>query len=240
MACRPLITGDVKQLNCEEQELSNRANCKISKMHLFLFASREPLAQYHSITLASLAVFGAQNEASPPPIVWVLRGCSAVGPHLPSFLQSVSGLCPVSPFLLLCAAVSPPLCCERTHLLDFGSQSPITSWAFSATSVSSSQLRWISGVKPHFSSSSENRLPFSSTMRSACLFLLLVTACWALPFRQSGFLDFMMEDDPGSGVFEVPGGREAPVPNPGPKCPFRCQCQHRVIQCSDLEPKRRS
>ncbi|XP_059182089.1 decorin [Centropristis striata] len=72
-------------------------------------------------------------------------------------------------------------------------------------------------------------------MRSACLSLLLVTACWALPFRQSGFLDFMMEDDAGSGFEEgpvlVPGRGAQPE---GPKCPFRCQCHLRVIQCSDL------
>ncbi|XP_056878472.1 decorin isoform X1 [Takifugu flavidus] len=80
-------------------------------------------------------------------------------------------------------------------------------------------------------------LPACSTMKSACLSLLLVTACWALPFRQSGFLDFMMEDDAGSGVPEV-----SPEPvNPPvfampamPKCPFRCQCHLRVVQCSDL------
>lgn len=71
-------------------------------------------------------------------------------------------------------------------------------------------------------------------MRSACLSLLLVTACWALPFRQSGFLDFMMEDEAGSGVVE--SAPEAPFPAApvGPKCPFRCQCHLRVIQCSDL------
>ncbi|KAK2859026.1 hypothetical protein Q5P01_003646 [Channa striata] len=71
----------------------------------------------------------------------------------------------------------------------------------------------------------ENRLPASSTMRSVCLSLLLVTACWALPFRQSGFLDFMMEDEEASGLPSEPEG---------PKCPFRCQCHLRVIQCSDL------
>ncbi|XP_068611100.1 decorin [Brachionichthys hirsutus] len=74
-------------------------------------------------------------------------------------------------------------------------------------------------------------------MRSACLSLLLVTACWALPFRQSGFLDFMMEDEAGSG--SLPEGTEGPaVTSPfvpeGPKCPFRCQCHLRVVQCSDL------
>ncbi|XP_029969257.1 decorin [Salarias fasciatus] len=71
-------------------------------------------------------------------------------------------------------------------------------------------------------------------MRSACLSLLLVTACWALPFRQSGFLDFMM-DDPGSGDVPemVPGVGSRFMPE-GPKCPFRCQCHLRVIQCSDL------
>lgn len=80
-------------------------------------------------------------------------------------------------------------------------------------------------------------------MRSACLSLLLVTACWALPFRQSGFLDFMMEDEAGSGdvTIERAGPHGAPVPPqvdpflpPEPKCPFRCQCHLRVVQCSDL------
>lgn len=77
------------------------------------------------------------------------------------------------------------------------------------------------------------RLPASSTMRSACLSLLLVSACWALPFRQSGFLDFMM-DEPGSGV---PDATIEPLIQPMPtmpKCPFRCQCHLRVVQCSDL------
>uniref|UniRef100_A0A4W5K414 Decorin n=1 Tax=Hucho hucho TaxID=62062 RepID=A0A4W5K414_9TELE len=46
-------------------------------------------------------------------------------------------------------------------------------------------------------------------MRSACLSLLLVTACWSLPFHLSGLPE-------------------------GPKCPFRCQCHLRVVQCSDL------
>lgn len=82
-------------------------------------------------------------------------------------------------------------------------------------------------------------------MRSACFSLLLVTACWALPFRQSGFMDFMMEDEPGSGVPDGgpdfgPAGPAGPSGGPvagppgGPKCPFRCQCHLRVIQCSDL------
>lgn len=87
-------------------------------------------------------------------------------------------------------------------------------------------------------------------MRSACLSLLLATACWAgLPFRQSGFLDFMMEDEPGSGTEDtvrmtervpmvespvevVP--RTVPEGARGPICPFRCQCHLRVTQCSDL------
>ncbi|KAG7456250.1 hypothetical protein MATL_G00249770 [Megalops atlanticus] len=73
-------------------------------------------------------------------------------------------------------------------------------------------------------------------MKSACLFLLLGTACWALPFRQTGFLDFMMEDEAGSGLPEVPVDPDVsvlPVPE-GPQCPFRCQCHLRVVQCSDL------
>ncbi|XP_035257654.1 decorin-like [Anguilla anguilla] len=94
-------------------------------------------------------------------------------------------------------------------------------------------------------------------MKSACLFLLLASACWALPFRQSGFMDFMMEDEPGSGLTDSPTDpprptgptrpqgpkrptepeeREDPTdPSyPGPVCPFRCQCHLRVTQCSDL------
>nr|XP_046235169.1 decorin [Scatophagus argus] len=71
-------------------------------------------------------------------------------------------------------------------------------------------------------------------MRSVCLSLLLVTACWALPFRQSGFLDFMMEDEPGSGDLDQTKTIDFPVMPTGPKCPFRCQCHLRVIQCSDL------
>ncbi len=81
-----------------------------------------------------------------------------------------------------------------------------------------------------------------SNMKSACLSLLLVSVCWALPFRQSGFLDFMMEDEPGSGS-PMPPERKTPVLTPplmvpdgsdGPFCPFRCQCHLRVSQCSDL------
>lgn len=79
-----------------------------------------------------------------------------------------------------------------------------------------------------------SRPPASSTMRSACLSLLLVTACWALPFRQSGFLDFMMEDEVGSGDKDGTKDDRFPVMPEGPKCPFRCQCHLRVIQCSDL------
>ncbi|XP_037099674.1 decorin [Syngnathus acus] len=72
-------------------------------------------------------------------------------------------------------------------------------------------------------------------MRSACLSLLLVTACWALPFRQSGFLDFMMEDEPGSALPEEPTDVDESFTMPlGSKCPFRCQCHLRVVQCSDL------
>ncbi|XP_015208366.1 decorin [Lepisosteus oculatus] len=68
-------------------------------------------------------------------------------------------------------------------------------------------------------------------MKSACLSLLLVTVCWALPFRQSGFLDFMFED--GSGDI-TPTPTLDMQPPAGPVCPFRCQCHLRVIQCSDL------
>ncbi|CAM4565303.1 unnamed protein product [Leuciscus chuanchicus] len=83
---------------------------------------------------------------------------------------------------------------------------------------------------------------FINNMKSACLSLLLVSVCWALPFRQSGFMDFMMEDEPGSGDERLPATRKPPMQPPpflpdgpdGPFCPFRCQCHLRVAQCSDL------
>lgn len=75
-------------------------------------------------------------------------------------------------------------------------------------------------------------------MKSACLVLLLSTACWALPFHQSGFLDFMLEDEAGSGLPEETVVEAAPPPPPpvpeSLTCPFRCQCHLRVVQCSDL------
>ncbi|XP_026877387.2 decorin [Electrophorus electricus] len=74
-------------------------------------------------------------------------------------------------------------------------------------------------------------------MRLACLILLLVSVCWALPFYQSGFLDFMMEDEPGSAMFPdltPPEGPVLPRMPLEPVCPFRCQCHLRVVQCSDL------
>uniref|UniRef100_A0A3B1INT6 Decorin n=1 Tax=Astyanax mexicanus TaxID=7994 RepID=A0A3B1INT6_ASTMX len=76
-------------------------------------------------------------------------------------------------------------------------------------------------------------------MRLACLTLLLVSVCWALPFRQSGFLDFMMEDEAGSADLpELGPPTEVPPEVPvGPTCPFRCQCHLRVVQCSDLGMK---
>ncbi|KAJ8007187.1 hypothetical protein DPEC_G00114930 [Dallia pectoralis] len=81
--------------------------------------------------------------------------------------------------------------------------------------------------------SSEHRHLDIGTMRSACLSLLLVTACWSLPFQQTGFMDFMMEDDPGSGSPDIEDKGPPEVPE-GPKCPFRCQCHLQVTQCSDL------
>uniref|UniRef100_W5NHY4 Decorin n=1 Tax=Lepisosteus oculatus TaxID=7918 RepID=W5NHY4_LEPOC len=62
-------------------------------------------------------------------------------------------------------------------------------------------------------------------------FELELQICWALPFRQSGFLDFMFED--GSGDI-TPTPTLDMQPPAGPVCPFRCQCHLRVIQCSDL------
>ncbi|XP_006004204.1 decorin [Latimeria chalumnae] len=63
-------------------------------------------------------------------------------------------------------------------------------------------------------------------MRAAVFLLLLVPICWAKPFHQVGFLDFMLEDESsGDGI---------PLPPVGPICPFGCQCYLRVVQCSDL------
>ncbi|KAI4874803.1 hypothetical protein NFI96_021879 [Prochilodus magdalenae] len=95
----------------------------------------------------------------------------------------------------------------------------------------------------------------TDSMRLAGLTLLLVSVCWALPFRQSGFLDFMMEDEAGSAytpepdlptgrqpskvpkvpvIPEIPEFPEVPEIPVGPVCPFRCQCHLRVVQCSDI------
>ncbi|MGH0115669.1 UNVERIFIED_CONTAM: hypothetical protein FKN15_037992 [Acipenser sinensis] len=77
-------------------------------------------------------------------------------------------------------------------------------------------------------------------MNSTILLLLLATVAWAKPFRQTGFLDFMLEDE-GSGKKEIddkveeesPPTERPDVPE-GAVCPFGCQCHLRVIQCSDL------
>uniref|UniRef100_A0AAY4DJF7 Decorin n=1 Tax=Denticeps clupeoides TaxID=299321 RepID=A0AAY4DJF7_9TELE len=71
-------------------------------------------------------------------------------------------------------------------------------------------------------------------MRSVCLSLLLVSACWALPFQQTGFLDFMMEDESSGDAPTPPVIPKDPSVPEGPVCPFRCQCHLRVVQCSDL------
>ncbi|XP_048880020.1 biglycan b [Brienomyrus brachyistius] len=65
--------------------------------------------------------------------------------------------------------------------------------------------------------------------------------CLALPFEQRGFWDFGIEGDIG-GVMTMMRDEEdgsAFEPTVGvipefPTCPFGCQCQHRVVQCSDL------
>ncbi|XP_078423877.1 decorin [Cetorhinus maximus] len=61
-------------------------------------------------------------------------------------------------------------------------------------------------------------------MRVIISLAFLVAASWAKPFHQTQFLDFMLEDE-GSGF----------LPDDDvPRCPFGCQCQRRVVQCSDL------
>ncbi|KAM3587750.1 uncharacterized protein V6R79_013312 [Siganus canaliculatus] len=125
----------------------------------------------------------------------------------------------------------------EAHLLDLGHTRSESNYPIGPRSHFSliPPLDWIFGSQAHLCALclafTENRLPANGTMRSACLSLLLVTACWALPFRQSGFLDFMMEDE-GSAVTMPPV--IDPFVRQEPKCPFRCQCHLRVIQCSDL------
>ncbi|MBN3296810.1 decorin [Amia ocellicauda] len=65
-------------------------------------------------------------------------------------------------------------------------------------------------------------------MKSAYIFLLLVTVCWALPFQQVDLFDFMNDD--GSGLNSTD---ESLIPAES-TCPFKCQCHLRVVQCSDL------
>ncbi|KAJ8360804.1 hypothetical protein SKAU_G00173290 [Synaphobranchus kaupii] len=80
-------------------------------------------------------------------------------------------------------------------------------------------------------------LPHSS------LFLLLSVALLtapssALPFEQRGFWDFGLDGDGGGMMMmrdEEEGSAVDELPTPDmPSCPFGCQCQLRVVQCSDL------
>ncbi|KAJ8015891.1 hypothetical protein DPEC_G00001260 [Dallia pectoralis] len=77
-----------------------------------------------------------------------------------------------------------------------------------------------------------------------CLLLLLCFAhlpppSLALPFEQRGFWDFAMDSDV-EGVMsmmrdEEEGSATEELPSPEiPTCPFGCQCQLKVVQCSDL------
>ncbi|XP_078465524.1 decorin-like [Lampetra planeri] len=72
-------------------------------------------------------------------------------------------------------------------------------------------------------------------------------AAAAVPFRQSQMFDFMAGgsgavDGEGSGeiidVAHSGSARPLPTPRPPPRaehsCPFGCQCNHKVVQCSDL------
>ncbi|KAJ8404658.1 hypothetical protein AAFF_G00335210 [Aldrovandia affinis] len=74
------------------------------------------------------------------------------------------------------------------------------------------------------------------------LFLLLCVAhltapLLALPFEQRGFWDFALDGDVGGMMIrdEEEGSAVEELPSPNlPSCPFACQCQLRVVQCSDL------
>ncbi|NP_001279248.1 decorin precursor [Callorhinchus milii] len=65
-------------------------------------------------------------------------------------------------------------------------------------------------------------------MRVVVSLVFLLAACWAEPFQQYEFLDFLKEDE-GSAFIPT----EEPI-LPGQMCPFGCQCHLRVVQCSDL------
>ncbi|XP_078392388.1 LOW QUALITY PROTEIN: biglycan-like [Cetorhinus maximus] len=89
-------------------------------------------------------------------------------------------------------------------------------------------------------------------MRDSIVLLPCLLACsLASPFQQRGFLDFIddltgMQNDEGSAIDELPVPDSTPAPQPpfvparpaGPyepmHCPFACQCNRRVLQCSDL------
>ncbi|XP_018613476.1 decorin-like [Scleropages formosus] len=71
---------------------------------------------------------------------------------------------------------------------------------------------------------------------SSFLLMLLLSHCAALPFHNMDFLDFMMEDEAGSGVTDSISNT-VPIFHhlaEEPTCPFRCQCHGTVTQCSDL------
>uniref|UniRef100_A0A8C3FA45 LRRNT domain-containing protein n=1 Tax=Chrysemys picta bellii TaxID=8478 RepID=A0A8C3FA45_CHRPI len=78
-----------------------------------------------------------------------------------------------------------------------------------------------------------------------CVLLLvaLLGLAGALPFEQTAFWDFSMDDGPAlqndeeaSGIFPTSGvpDFEDVVTTYGGLCPFGCHCHLRVVQCSDL------
>ncbi|XP_072103012.1 biglycan b [Mobula birostris] len=74
------------------------------------------------------------------------------------------------------------------------------------------------------------------------LFSSLLIGGWAVPFNQRGFfgdlLDAMQNDEEGSAFIDADVPTDKPdeevLPPIYPTCPFGCQCQIRVVQCSDL------
>ncbi|KAL4625100.1 decorin-like [Arapaima gigas] len=74
------------------------------------------------------------------------------------------------------------------------------------------------------------------TMKSAFLLPLLVSHCVALPFHKMDLPDFMMEDESGSGVTDIPLSSVPIFPHYPEEftCPFGCQCHGTMAHCSDL------
>lgn len=79
-------------------------------------------------------------------------------------------------------------------------------------------------------------------MHAPLLLCSLLIGSWASPFKQHGFFGDLLEsmqNDEGSADIDLPTVQpdERVSPPIYPTCPFGCQCQINVMQCSDLALK---